>query len=553
MISRDWECMMRMYWFAMLVAIGTLYACLPAPLTNCGDGSSCAQPTVCVYANDNLGELVAFCAGPNSASQCSKSNINEPCIDEDDISIAGTVCIKDVDGETICTSSRCGDGRVLGAEVCDEGDVSNGDGCSSDCLSDETCGNGVVDGKVANKKSEQCDDGVAGLSSDGCSSICTAEADVWAKVSPIPFPSVFAHAMAYDQGRGVTVLFFYDSQFGGQTWEFDGIVWSLLPINSPAQLFSSTMVYDARRKVMVMLGRPPSSDVNQTWEFDGVRWVQSRAELLQRQGFSMAYDPTRAKTVVFGGFRSADVGQKMPIYLNEVWEYNGDVWMQNAASPPPIRSNAAMAFDENTQKIVIFGGREGNNTLNDTWEFDGESWTQPVSTGAPFRQQHSMYFDINAQKVVMFGGVDKNAVRSQSLFAWSSGGGWTAIDATSPPPNARVDHAMIFDPVRKRAILVGGNDGRAFSGNLADTWDLYLRGNVAEWKETVSIGNPPKISPPALSTPSASSFDKLRGALVLLVDNETWEFKGSAWRQASAGPDISGAPTMARAASYTIT
>jgi cysteine-rich repeat protein len=544
MISRDWECMMRMYWFAMLVAIGTLYACLPAPLTNCGDGTSCAQPTVCVFANNNLGKQVAVCAGPDSASQCSKSNINEPCMDEGRIPIAGTICVKNVEGQMICAASRCGDGKVLGGENCDDGNVFNGDGCSSDCVSNETCGNNIIDGKGNGKDAEQCDEGIAGLSGDGCSSRCMVEADVWTKVSPVPFPAVSNHAMAYDQGRGVTVLFFYDSQFGGQTWEFDGIVWSLRPINSPSQLFSSTMVYDAGRKVMVMLGRPPSSDVNQTWEFDGVRWLQRLAKLSQREDFAMAYDSKRARTVVFGGFSSVDAGQTLPTYLNEVWEYDGVAWRRNAASPPPIRSNAAMAFDENTQKIVMLGGRNGSNSLNDTWEFDGASWTGPFDTGAPFRQQHSLYFDVNAQKVVMFGGVNEIVANQNGLFAWNRAGGWTAIDATLPPPDARVDHAMIFDRVRGVGMLVGGNNGMAF-GNLADSWDLDLRAGIAKWKETVSISNPPKISPPALITPSASAFDKLRGALILLVDEQTWEFKASAWRQTVAGPAVSSAPVMA--------
>src|ERR1700689_5033658 len=39
----------------------------------------------------------------------------------------------------------CGDGIIEGNEVCDDGNTVSGDGCSADCLSDETCGNGIVD------------------------------------------------------------------------------------------------------------------------------------------------------------------------------------------------------------------------------------------------------------------------------------------------------------------------------------------------------------------------------------------------------------------------
>ncbi|HEX5062779.1 MAG TPA: DUF4215 domain-containing protein [Kofleriaceae bacterium] len=58
---------------------------------------------------------------------------------------------------TNCQPRRCGDGVLdnLSGEVCDDGNVISGDGCSADCTSLETCGNGVVD----TAKGEQCDAG----------------------------------------------------------------------------------------------------------------------------------------------------------------------------------------------------------------------------------------------------------------------------------------------------------------------------------------------------------------------------------------------------------
>src|ERR1700755_800229 len=47
----------------------------------------------------------------------------------------------------------CGDGIVGSDEVCDDGNIISGDGCSADCKSHETCGNHIID------KGESCDDG----------------------------------------------------------------------------------------------------------------------------------------------------------------------------------------------------------------------------------------------------------------------------------------------------------------------------------------------------------------------------------------------------------
>jgi cysteine-rich repeat protein len=60
----------------------------------------------------------------------------------------------------------CGDGTVVGAEECDDGNITSGDGCRGDCT-DEVCGDGVVDVS----QGEVCDDGNL-IDSDGCSSSC---------------------------------------------------------------------------------------------------------------------------------------------------------------------------------------------------------------------------------------------------------------------------------------------------------------------------------------------------------------------------------------------
>lgn len=72
---------------------------------------------------------------------------------------------------TSVTISVCGNGTIEGNEVCDDDNTTPGDGCSADCLSDETCGNGIVDAIMG----EECDDENL-IDGDGCSSTCQTEA-----------------------------------------------------------------------------------------------------------------------------------------------------------------------------------------------------------------------------------------------------------------------------------------------------------------------------------------------------------------------------------------
>lgn len=82
---------------------------------------------------------------------------------------SGSSCTKD---QTACIQDNCGNGRSDNGEVCDDGNVRNGDGCSDDCKSNETCGNGVID--EDGEMEEECDDGDT-INGDGCSALCQKE------------------------------------------------------------------------------------------------------------------------------------------------------------------------------------------------------------------------------------------------------------------------------------------------------------------------------------------------------------------------------------------
>jgi uncharacterized repeat protein (TIGR03806 family) len=64
----------------------------------------------------------------------------------------------------------CGDGFLTPPEECDDGNLDDGDGCSSTCTEElpPPCGDGIVD------PGEECDDGNE-LSGDGCSALCVLE------------------------------------------------------------------------------------------------------------------------------------------------------------------------------------------------------------------------------------------------------------------------------------------------------------------------------------------------------------------------------------------
>src|SRR5262249_17509415 len=145
----------------------------------CGD-LACPIGSVCTATG---------CASPDQLAACTAHADGDACMTS---TIPVGTCVSDV-----CQPVVCGDHKVVPPEGCDDGNQRAGDGCSADCLSTEVCGNGYIDGVTG----EQCDNGIAGLSRDGCTSRCTAEFDTWTDITPTLPKARFDHAMAYDELR----------------------------------------------------------------------------------------------------------------------------------------------------------------------------------------------------------------------------------------------------------------------------------------------------------------------------------------------------------------
>src|SRR5262249_9075647 len=108
--------------------------------------------------------------------------------------------------------------------------------------------------------------------------------------------------------------------------------------------------------------------------------------------------------------------------------------------------------------------------ISDTWVWDGGSWGQGAVSSPqtpPARDMHAMVYDSIRQKIVMFGGNNGIAPLGDT-WEWDSTTGWRQIQPANAPP-ARSGHAMSFDTRRGRTFLFGGtpfsNDTWEYNGN----------------------------------------------------------------------------------------
>ena len=69
-----------------------------------------------------------------------------------------------------CIFGLCGNGVLDEGEVCDDGNIRDGDSCAGDCLEITSCGNGILEPEY----NEMCDDG-NNVDRDGCSADCSSD------------------------------------------------------------------------------------------------------------------------------------------------------------------------------------------------------------------------------------------------------------------------------------------------------------------------------------------------------------------------------------------
>ncbi|HXY43100.1 MAG TPA: kelch repeat-containing protein [Acidimicrobiales bacterium] len=344
------------------------------------------------------------------------------------------------------------------------------------------------------------------------SDIWTWDGSSWTEQSPsVSPPGRSDGSMTYDASTGEVVLFGGDTDscgYGscalGDTWTFDGSVWSELSFAfAPPATSGSSIAYDSATGQLTYLADDSDSGIlDGTWTFDGTAWTDHRMIPVPPQEnaeATMVYDPSSGQLILFGGFANG--------YLNDTWDWNGTSWVQlSPPSSPSPRTEESMTYDAALGEIVLFGGfgelsDDSIGPLGDTWAWDGSTWTELSATGPPPRSMASMTFDAATAQVVLFGG---NGTTSDLGDTWTlDGSTWTEQSPSSYPPN-RYEASMAYDPTLGAAVLFGGRG--VSSTPFDDTWSW----DGSDWSQ---------LSPatsPAAREGAAMTYDAALGQLVLI-------------------------------------
>lgn len=199
------------------------------------------------------------------------------------------------------------------------------------------------------------------------------------------------------------------------------------------------------------------------WRYDSVtgEWwdVQAPRGPVPRAGAALAYDAGSGVVVLFGGAIGSCAYPSCSEHLDDTWVYDpaANTWEKRSpAISPPGRHGHTMAYDAQSDRVLLFGGDTGAQWLDDTWAYDSDTdtWVEVPTADTPWPvAQQAMAYDPVADLVVLWGGAERDGseVWTFDLEAatWSS----TAWD---PAPEPAWDACLVWDAASEQMLLIGG-------------------------------------------------------------------------------------------------
>jgi hypothetical protein len=289
-------------------------------------------------------------------------------------------------------------------------------------------------------------------------------------------PARYEASMDYDAATGNIVLF-GGEKYGavlGDTWTFNGSTWTQLsPSASPPARGAAMMAYDPATSNMVLFGgQSDNGYLTGTWIWNGTTWTELSPSPSPFPVFvaMMAYDPPASDVVMFGGNATTHL-------IRQTWTWDGSTWTQlSPPKHPSAREQTVMAYDPGTSQIVLYGGAglvAGHATcLHGTWTWTGTTWTRLTPATHPSACFGSaMAYDQATGQLVLFGGatiLKSGAVKIlDQTWTWN-GTTWTR-QSPAAHPSARYGAAMAYDQATGQLVLFGGaiRGGKVTYG---DTW-----------------------------------------------------------------------------------
>ncbi|MGH3053789.1 MAG: Kelch repeat-containing protein, partial [Gaiellaceae bacterium] len=218
-----------------------------------------------------------------------------------------------------------------------------------------------------------------------------------------------------------------------------------------------------------------------------------------RSRHSAIYDVLHDRMIVFGGSNGSALNDVCALSFAGTPSW---ITLTPAGTPPSPRLGQSAIYDNTHAGMLLFGGSDASGVRNDVWALSlsgAPAWSAVIPTGTPpgARDQSASIYDPVRGRMIVLGGhfyqdYDRylNDVSALSLSGTPS---WTALTTAQVIPIGRDAQSAIYDPVRQRMVVYGGEwtpSGLSNLYSLGDLWTLSLTGPPL-WTRLTPSGTPP--------------------------------------------------------------
>jgi hypothetical protein len=255
-----------------------------------------------------------------------------------------------------------------------------------------------------------------------------------------------------------------------------------------------------------------------------------------RSRHSSVYDPVRDRMIVFGGTTSYCKG-----FSNDVWALSlagPPEWtlLAPTGSPPAKRADQSAIYDPVRDRMIVFGGRDDRFHYNDVYALSlagAPLWTTLNPLNRPQeRAGQSAIYDPVRDRMIVFGG-ERSGSNYNDVWTLVFSGPlpvrWVSLSPTGTPPSGRQGQSAIYDPARDRMVVFGGGDSPLPDSLRNDVWALSFGGTPA-WTALTPTGTPP----PGQQNHSAV-YDPSRDRMIVFRGLESSSSGDTAWALSFSG------------------
>ncbi len=232
------------------------------------------------------------------------------------------------------------------------------------------------------------------------------------------------------------------------------------------------------------------------------------------------------RMMLFGGISSTCATPSVTEWHDDAWEWNGDRWtrLEAPGAWPSGRYSPGMAEDPVHGRVVVVGGMGvGFQPIRDVWVWQN-GWAQQATDLTPTggRFGHRVVFDPVRSRMVLFGG-DANGNPNDSIYAndvWDWNGelaqAWVERPATATRPPGRKDGVLVFDRNRSMVLLYGGYaDDGVIPPDFGTRINPRTFGDVWSWNGTSWTRLPDPPSGMRSRHLAHAFYDSVRGVTVI--------------------------------------